>query len=505
MSEEREFKINITGDAGGIVAAGKQGVNALKGVAEAASGEAAPALDKLGQVTEEGGKASGRSGISHRALHLIFRQVGEASKGLEVGLMGVSGVMLGSLTFGIYAVVTAIKVLMEHFEKQKEIVLEAAKATVQFWTAVLQGNADARKAAEDYAGALQKIITNVDTLKQKESEEEAVLKRVAAARLEILAAEEQAELAKAKGDKEEEARIKARYGQRKTGIELQNEQDEINLKKQHFAEQAADALKKEQAAAAAEKAKEAGAPGRSEAVAAEARLKKLSDELPKLQAARMNPTKLAALQAEVTRDSEKPSYATNPTGGVSITAAGAARIQLSEAQNAEKAYSAAQQDYEKAQADIERFKKGTAALAKAAEEALQEFNKAVTAARATNADIGRAEAVHAVNVDTANTVKGIQDKALIEGAGGKYGPASLKVLHEVGAMSGTAQGQKMSAEDTAYFNNLIATARVAGKEDMVRAVIKELKDFHVDDAKKWQDLWDAIQTLRGQVKDTYNR
>jgi len=58
---------------------------------------------------DKGEKASERSHISHRALHLIFRQVGEASKGLEVALMAVSGVMMGSLTFGIFAVVAAVK------------------------------------------------------------------------------------------------------------------------------------------------------------------------------------------------------------------------------------------------------------------------------------------------------------------------------------------------------------------------------------------------------------
>ena len=175
--EEREFRIRITGDAGGIVAASKEGESALKGIAGAGN-EAAPALDKVGQKTEEAGKASEHAGINHRALHLIFRQVGEASKGLEIGLMALSGVLMGSVTFGIYAVVAAVKALIAHFERQKEVALEAAKATVRFWTDALQGNADARKAAADYADAMQKIIANVDTLKQKESEEEAVLKRV---------------------------------------------------------------------------------------------------------------------------------------------------------------------------------------------------------------------------------------------------------------------------------------------------------------------------------------
>jgi hypothetical protein len=261
-----EFKILITGDATGIVAAGKQGAGALREVASAAGGEAAPALDKLGEKTVEGGKAAEHSGLSHRALHLIFRQVGEASKGLEVGMMALTGVMMGSVTFGIYAVVGAVKALIDHFAKQKEIALAAAAATVQFWTDALQGHAEARKAAEDYAGAMKKILDNVDALKTKEVEEETILKHILDARLKILEAQRQADVAAAKGDKEEEARINARYGQRKSNIELENEQTEINLKKRQLDDQSADARRKELVTQAAEKAKEAGAPGRDEAL-----------------------------------------------------------------------------------------------------------------------------------------------------------------------------------------------------------------------------------------------
>jgi hypothetical protein len=164
---------------------------------------------------DKGEKASERSGISHRALHLIFRQVGEASKGLEVGLMAVSGVMMGSLSFGIFAVGTAVKALIDHFARQKQIALEAAKATVQFWTDALKGSADSRQAAADYATALHNIITNVDTLKQKEGEEEAVLKRVLEQRLKILDAERQAEIAAAKGDKSPAASRRTGRGMQK--------------------------------------------------------------------------------------------------------------------------------------------------------------------------------------------------------------------------------------------------------------------------------------------------
>ena len=75
-------------------------------------------------------------------------------------------------------------------------------------------------------------------------------------------------------------------------------------------------------------------------------------------------------------------------------------------------------------------------------------------------------------------------------------------MHEVRAMAGTGEGNRMSGQDTAYFNNLLAAARDAHKEDMAKAVIAELKSLHVDEAKKWEDLSRAISEIRqGQGRE----
>jgi hypothetical protein len=441
--------------------------------------------------------------VSHRALHLIFRQVGEASKGLEVGLMALSGVMMGSATFGIYAVVEGVKALIAHFERQRQIALEAAKATVQFWTDALRGNADARKAAGDYATALQKIITNVDTLKQKESEEEAVLKRLIAARLAILAAMEKADLAGAKGDKAEEARINARYGRAKSVIELENEQDEINLKKQHLAEQIEDNEKKEQAMAAAEDAKEAGFPGRTEAGSAEERLPKLTEELAKLQAARMKPEELAALREEVSRRAGEAGFNVT-TSGPQESAAGYARRKLSGAENAEQAYSAAQQDYEQSQADIESFKTGTAALAKAVVDATEGFKKAVEAGRTTNAQIATAEAVHEISLGAAKRVGGIQAGAIIQAGGGRDTPLNRSIVSDIYAMEGAAGGRPMDKNQTAMVNHLVAGLQAQGNSHAaILKLLLEMKDLHVDAEKKFTDISAALRKVHGAAPRTF--
>jgi hypothetical protein len=393
--------------------------------------------------------------------------------------------------------------LIDHFARQKEIAIEAAKATVQFWTDALKGNADARKAAEDYATALQKIITNVDTLKQKEGEEEAVLKRLFAARLAILAALEKADLAAAKGDKAEEARITARYGRAKSAIELENEQDEINLKKQHLAEQTADAMKKEQAMAAAEKAKEAGAPGRSEASSAEARLPKLTEELATLQAARMKPEELAALREEVSRRAGEAGFNATPSGPQE-SAAGYARRKLSGAENAEQAFSAAQQDYEQSQADIESFKTGTAALAKAVDEATEVFKKAIDAARATNAQIATAEAVHGVNVGAAETVSGIKAGEIIQAGGGRDTPLNRSIVADIYALQGAAGGRPMDANQTQMVNHLIAGLQAQGNSyKTILDLVNEMKDMHIDAEKQFADVSAALHRIQGASPRIY--
>lgn len=457
----------------------------------------AGALDKVCEKTKEGGQESEKAQVSHQVLHKIFRQVGESSKGLEVGLMALSGVLMGSLTFGIYAVTQALRMLAQHFEKQKEVALEAAMATVQFWKDALQGNADARKAAEDYAEAMQKIINNVDALKQKEAEEEAVLKRVVEQRLKILEAELQAALAAAKGDKEEEARINARFGKRKTDIELQNEQANIDLKKRHLDEQTADAAAKERAAVVAEKAKEAGAPGRSDASAAEARMADLDKELVKLKAATIDPKDLAALREEVKRRAGESGFDVIPGSGAQESAAGSARRRLAAAENAAQDYSAAQQEYEQAQADIERFKTGTAKLAKAVEDANAELSKAVERARATAAEIGTAEASQKINVDAANVVKGVKVGETIQAAGVRDNPLSRSIVSDIQAMEGTSQGQKMDQAQTQMVNHLVAGLRAQGANAAtINRLLAEMKDMHVDQAQKLADVWAALRQVR---------
>ena len=326
--EDREFKIRITGDASGIVAA---------------SGQSEKALEKVSEKTKEGGKAAEHSEINHRALHMAFRQVGESSKGLEIGLTALSGVMMGSSMFGIMALGEGVRMLTEHFQKVKDAALEQAHIMTTMWLAGLDQASDARQAVADYAETLGKMASSHNTLNEKQAEGEALLKNELKLRKELLETMMQTELAQAKGDQGEQERIRQRYGHQKQETDLQDQMIELLHQRRELDERGAETETKRAAADEAGRQKTSmGSAFRGEAAVAEKWIADHRKELDEAEAARKN---VQALQEEVTRRAAEPSYMVG-LSGPQETAAGAARRRLEEAEKAEAAYSALQQEWE---------------------------------------------------------------------------------------------------------------------------------------------------------------
>jgi hypothetical protein len=200
----------------------------------------------------------------------------------------------------------------------------------------------------------------------------------------------------------------------------------------------------------------------------------------------MKPETLAALREEVEKIAGRSVY---DVMGEDIGQQ--KRNELVTAEKHEQAYSAAQQEYGQGQADIERFKKGTEKLAKAVEEATAFFTKAIEAERATKGEIGKLEATHGVNVAGAGDIKGVEDKALIEGAGGFYNPANQTVLDKARGLGGAGQ-------DNDYFNQLSAVAHSEGKDKMFAAVLAAMKNADDNDEKRWALLAALIKDLQGK-------
>ena len=140
MSVDREYRIRI------------KTVGDLSGARDVSG-----AMDKLDDSQKKAGRGAEESGTSLRALHMALRGVGEVSKAAEIGLAALSGIMMGSATFAVMALVQGLRLVIDHFAELKQKSLEAARATVEFWQDALRANVDARKAAADYAEALEKI------------------------------------------------------------------------------------------------------------------------------------------------------------------------------------------------------------------------------------------------------------------------------------------------------------------------------------------------------------
>ena len=475
-----EILVKMTAD----IAGGKEAQRALAGVTGA---------------TGEAGKAAEKAHISHGLLHKVFRQVGEASKGLEIGLMALTGVMMGSVTFAVAAVGQAMKMLGEHFEKQREVALEAAKVTVQFWQDALQGHAAARTAAENYAEAMGKIIKNVDVLKQKEEVEEAALKRVLEVRLKILDAQMKAELALAKGDKEAEGRIEARYGQQKSALELKNEQENIDLKKKHLTEQQGEAMGKGEEAKAAERAKEAamkaGVP--NEVTEAKLAMAGLEEKLKKAIAAQLSPEdKREATERLAYYNAHRPFIGTPGAFDMQHL-----QSQLAGDQTAHDTEAGLKGGIANRTNIIAAYERKMEALTKGGETAMADFNKAVERARATRNELEKDEAAQRVNVGAAKTIGQIEADRIVKGVGVNPNALSRNVMGDINAMTGMGGGQRMDAGQTQMVNHLIAGLKAQGaSQATINGLLREMSDLHVSAEKKFVDIWTALRQVKKQAK-----
>ena len=480
--------------------------------AAGALNEVTDATKKGGAANEEAGKAAEKSHMSHRALHLLLRQVGEASKGAEIGLTLLSGVMMGSAMFAVRALAEGVRLLTEHFAKEKEKAMEAANVTVQFWTDTLQGSADARTAADEYITALSSIGTKVDELKKKEGEETEVLKLAAAQRLNIIEAERLAEIAMAKGNKEEEARINARYARIKTGAELENEQAGIGLMKGHLGEQSAATIMSKAVADATERAKEAGMqPNRlvNESKEVMKDLEKQLKEQKTKQLSDFDRTEMTDYLNDYNANASKR-VMYSPTW----IKARAAQMALYDDKNARESEAGLTQEIVNRSKIIEEHETRTRHLTEAADKAKKEYEENKKLEQATKAEIGNAEAAHRVNVDASAATSVVQAWPVIKAAGAPNTPQTQNIMADILALGGADKNHHLSAGEMHNINALMDGISVVqhakGQTDaQVAALIRHLvalsKDQHVDIAQKFAEVWEALRANRVRTRDMHNQ
>jgi len=495
MGDGPEFKVRITGDASSLQQAGRESEAALGGVTKETK--------KGSEAVKESGRAAEESGISHRALHRLLHEVGQGSQEAEFALTALSGVMMGSTMFGVMALGEGIRMLTEHFQKVKEAALEQAHVMTTMWIAGLDQAADARKAALDYAEALEKMTRGHDTLQEKQAEGEALLKNELQLRKELLETKMQAELAQAKGDKDEQERIRQRYGHQKQEMDLQGQMIELLHERRVLDERGAEAETKKAAYDEAVRQQTSmGAAFRGEADVAAEWMANHKKELEGAENARMKPEELEALRQVVARRAGEPGWEAGPYGGMQLSQAGIARRGLAAAEKAEDAYSALHQEWEHNRDTVETYKASVARVEKTVGETNKALEEANTAQEAARAEVHKLEALYQQNRDALIERQRIEAIPVIKQAGFAPSPLTQNVMASIWALVGTAQGERMSGSQTEMANALLrgieTIQHARGQSDravteLINKLISEIRDPHVELARKLQDVMVTLQ------------
>ncbi|MEN6533030.1 MAG: hypothetical protein ABFD89_05165 [Bryobacteraceae bacterium] len=296
MGDDQEFLIRINGDAGGLVAAGKQGAGALKEVKAEITDWLNPAFANAEESTRKVTEATGQLDISHRALRFGMHQLGpEAAMAGHALLYGLAN----PTTAAAIAVGVGVGAVLKHMEKLREA--GAAAPNMSGFDALrvalgaeglLKAFEDGTVAAEEFWGKLDLLARTQTTRKQRTDDAVESINKQTEAENGVLAALEKSEQAKlraqrARGELTEEdfqkkkAEIEDKYaGQRETRQEIAADRV-IEAKKKELegqrkiVEAGPDVVVPKQVEAA--KAKGALAGETAELAALEAKLKELRD------------------------------------------------------------------------------------------------------------------------------------------------------------------------------------------------------------------------------------
>lgn len=190
-------------------------------------------IEAYAKSNEEAGKEAEKLEIRERALHGIFRLLGEETipefgEALHASTLGTGGAIL--------AIGIGLKYLQEEFTEVRERAREVAKIK---WDAQIESTNEFADATQELADSLEKAGKSADPIKEKYTTQLAVLNATITAHEKILASMEKEDIAAAHGDKAQEDAIKAKYEGVKAQndkaadlLRLQQKQDEIDERKE---------------------------------------------------------------------------------------------------------------------------------------------------------------------------------------------------------------------------------------------------------------------------------
>lgn len=179
--------------------------------------EAKAAIRGLTEQTHEAGKETEKLEINHHALHQILRLIGhetapEVGHALGAMMLGPTGAVLA---FGL--IFTAV---FEHFKKESEKAAEELKSQ---WETQRKSLEDSRLETIKFADELRKASQDANPLKTRLDDAQKAIENMVKAMHEYLDAQEQADIAAAKGNEAAITAIKERYEQTKKQYDLESE------------------------------------------------------------------------------------------------------------------------------------------------------------------------------------------------------------------------------------------------------------------------------------------
>ena len=222
MGNEGDFKINITGDASSLVAASEKTDAALQSNKNTLS-ELTPETKEYIKRLQQGTDASKDMEVSHRNLRVGLHALGPEFS--EIGHLGIAA-FSNPLTAALLGVGVLAGKLISDWHQTKEAIeskvdvsgidnVTEALGHEGMWKALIEGGT----AADEFWSKINRLITGLETLKEKTDDAVAAQKKDSAAGNKTLDAKEKADLAELRAAKAQGKVSAGEYEIRKGEIE----------------------------------------------------------------------------------------------------------------------------------------------------------------------------------------------------------------------------------------------------------------------------------------------
>jgi hypothetical protein len=189
-------------------------------------------------------------------------------------------------------------------------------------------------------------------------------------------------------------------------------------------------------------------------------------------------------------------------GPAPLSAAGLARKDAREAEEAAEVLRVALEGVQDATVAVESYKIETERLAKAQQEASAALKKVTDQVDSRAAEVERDRAVLGINRDAASKVQDIQTSAELSRAGFKPGSKlGRTLLGNIEAEEARAHGETMTSAQAQGIQSLVSVLRQTGhNQNQINKIIADMMDVTKSHEDKLRELASEIGQLRQQQR-----